>query len=87
MSIIKLVDPELRDSLGLLSAIPIPDLPDIMTGETHVEGAFGAKPIRVLTYRPVSSDDPLPIVVYIHGGRLVMGAPEMKDMADRLFSS
>ena len=75
------------DALALLSSIPIPDLPDITTGEIHVESAFGAKPIRVLTYRPVTSDDPLPVIVHIHGGGFVMGAPEIKDVENRLFAS
>src|SRR5918911_5332078 len=75
------------DALALLSAVPIPDLPDIATGEIHVESAFGAKPIRVLTYRPVRSDDPLPVIVHIHGGGFVMGTPEMKDVENRLFAS
>jgi len=46
--------------LELAGAAPKPNLPDIATDEIHVESAFGAKPIRVLTYRPVSSNDPLP---------------------------
>ena len=69
------------------SAVPKPDLPDIATDEIHVESAFGAKPIRVLTYRPVTSDAPLPVIVHIHGGGFVMGAPEMKDVENRLFAS
>jgi hypothetical protein len=48
------------DALALLSSVPKPDLPDIATDEIHVESAFDAKPIRVLTYRPVRSDDLLP---------------------------
>jgi len=75
------------DALALLSSVPTPDLPDIATGEIHVESAFGAKPIRVLTYRPVRSDDPLPVIVHIHGGGFVMGTPEMKDVENRLFAS
>src|SRR4051812_12067447 len=56
-------------------------------GEIHVESAFGAKPIRVLTYRPVRSDNPLPVILHIHGGGFVMGTPEMKDVENRLFAS
>src|SRR4051812_32540585 len=75
------------DRLALLSSVPMPDLPDIATGEIHVESAFGAQPIRVLTYRPVRSDEPLPAIVHIHGGGFVMGTPEMKDVENRLFAS
>ena len=75
------------DALALLSAVPIPALPDIVTDEIFVESAFGAKPIRVLTYRPSRSDVPLPVIVHIHGGGFVMGAPEMKDVENRHFAS
>jgi hypothetical protein len=75
------------DALELIGAVPKPNLPDIATDEIYVESAFGAKPIRVLTYRPVTSNDPLPAIVHIHGGGFVMGAPEMKDVENRLFAS
>ncbi len=75
------------DSLQLLGVVPAPDLPDITVDEVRVDSAFGAAPIRVLTYRPVRSDRPLPTVLHIHGGGFVMGTPEMKDVENRLLAS
>ncbi len=75
------------DALEQISAVAKPNPPDIATGEIRVESAFGAEPIRVLTYRPVATGDPLPVIVHIHGGGFVMGAPEMKDVENRLFAS
>jgi acetyl esterase/lipase len=75
------------NALELAAALPKPSLPDIATNEIHVESAFGAKPIRVLAYRPITSNDPLPAIVHIHGGGFVMGAPEIKDVENRLFAS
>src|SRR3954470_332360 len=66
------------NALELAAAEPKPNLPDIAVAEIQVDSAFGAKPIRVLTYRPVTSNEPLPVIVHIHGGGFVMGAPEMK---------
>jgi acetyl esterase/lipase len=75
------------DALALLSSVPKPDLSDIETGEITVGSSFGAKPIRVLTYRPIRTDGPLPVIVHVHGGGFVMGAPEMKDVENRIFAS
>jgi len=75
------------DALALLTSVPKPNLPDIATSEIHIESAFGAKPIRVLTYRPIRSDGPLPVIVHVHGGGFVMGTPEMKDVENRFFAS
>ena len=73
--------------LEVIGAVAKPDLPDITAGEIRVESAFGGTPIRVLTYRPVKSDNLLPTIVHIHGGGFVAGAPEMKDVENRLLAS
>jgi triacylglycerol lipase len=73
--------------LKVIGAVPKPDLPDITVDEIRVESAFGARPIHVLTYRPVKSDNPVPTIVHIHGGGFVAGAPEMKDVENRLLTS
>lgn len=74
------------DALKALDAVPKPDLPDIAADEIRVPSAFGARPTRVLTYRPLKSDTPLPTIVHIHGGGFVMGTPEMKDVENRLLA-
>jgi acetyl esterase/lipase len=75
------------DLLKVIGTVQTPNLPDIIAAEIHVESAFGATPIRVLTYRPGKSDNPLPTIVHIHGGGFVAGAPEMKDVENRLLAS
>jgi hypothetical protein len=68
--------------LKVIGVVPKPDLPDITADETRVESAFGAKPIRVLTYRPVKSEKPLPTIMHIHGGGFVAGAPDAQLAGD-----
>ena len=75
------------DLVKVIGAVPQPDLPDITADEVRVESAFGAKPIRVLAYRPVKTDAPLPTILHVHGGGFVAGAPEMKDVENRLLAS
>jgi acetyl esterase/lipase len=69
------------------AAVEKPELPDIIADEIRVASAFGADPIRVLTYRPAKSDKPLPTILHVHGGGFVMGLPEMKDVENRLLAS
>jgi acetyl esterase/lipase len=75
------------DLLKALEGVPAPDLPDVAAAEIRVPSAFGSKSIRVLTYRPTNAHRPLPTILHIHGGGFVMGAPEMKDVENRLLAS
>jgi triacylglycerol lipase len=75
------------DGLTAANAVAKPDLPDVTADEIRIESAFAAKPIRVLTYRPVRPDGPLPTILHIHGGGFVAGSPEMKDVENRLLAS
>jgi acetyl esterase/lipase len=69
------------------AAAPKPDLPDLDVSERHVDSMFGAPAIRVLMYKPRSAPHALPAFVHVHGGGFVMGAPEMRDVENRLLAS
>jgi triacylglycerol lipase len=74
------------EMLEASDVVPRPDLPDLAVAEARVPSAFGGEPVRVLTYRPRKADVSLPTIVHIHGGGFVMGAPEMKDVENRLLA-
>lgn len=73
--------------LKAADAAPKPNIPDLDVAEIHVESSFGAPTIRVLSYRPSKVEGPLPAVLHVHGGGFVMGAPEMKDVENRILAS
>lgn len=73
--------------LKAAEAAPKPDIQDLGVGEIHVESSFGAPAIRVLSYRPNKAEKPLPAILHVHGGGFVMGAPEMKDVDNRILAS
>jgi acetyl esterase len=61
---------EARAGFALLAAIAGPTEAPVPTEDRSVPGPAGEIPVRV--YRP-SSDEPLPVVVYFHGGGWVIG--------------
>ena len=71
----------------LAASTPKPDLPDLGVSELHVDSMFGGAPIRVLMYKPLRAPHPLPAFVHVHGGGFVMGAPEMRDVENRMLAS
>ena len=64
-----------------------PNLPHIAVDEVRVKSQFDAPTIRVLTYRPVAAEGLSPAILHVHGGGFVMGAPEMKDVENRILAS
>jgi acetyl esterase len=61
---------EARASFALLTAITGPVEDPVPTEDRDVPGPAGDFPVRI--YRP-DSDQPLPVVVYFHGGGFVIG--------------
>ena len=53
-----------------------PAFPEVAVSEHRIPGPNGAPNVRVVFNRPVSASGPLPVLVWIHGGGYVLGAPE-----------
>jgi acetyl esterase/lipase len=79
--------PQRRANYAKMAAVAKSDQLGVIADEIHVPSAFGAEPIRVLSYRPAKSERPLPTILHIHGGGFVMGLPDMKDMENGQFAS
>lgn len=72
--------PEVREtfltSVRLIEGKP---LPDVEAQEEYVPGLNNAPDVRILTYSPRKCAPRAPAMVYIHGGGLVSGHPEVDD--------
>ncbi len=55
-------------------------MPGIEVAERGVPGPAGAPEVRVLVYRPSDVPQPLPALLWIHGGGYVMGSAEQDDL-------
>jgi acetyl esterase/lipase len=64
---------------GLLSAIEVPDNPNVTKEDRTVPGPSGDPDITVRIYRPVDASGPLPGIYYIHGGGMILGSVEGED--------
>jgi acetyl esterase/lipase len=64
-----------------------PPFPDIEVAERRAPGPDGAPDVRVLVYRPRSTNAQLPALVWIHGGGYVLGTPEGEDLEMKLLVS
>jgi hypothetical protein len=63
------------NALELIGAVPKPNLPDIATGEIHMESAFGAKPIMHAALKRVVQDE--------HVARLDLAGEGLSDCRHR----
>src|SRR5689334_19285287 len=50
----------------------LPAFPDISVSERFVPGPEGAPDVRVLVYLPTTVQEPLPALLWIHGGGYVI---------------
>jgi len=74
---------QVRASLKELSTetrVDLPDFPAISVSERYIPGPQGAPDVRVLVYQPSNVSTPLPVILWIHGGGYVLGAPEQEDL-------
>lgn len=51
--------------------------PAVTVEEHHAPGQGGAPEVRFFLYRPTTVSGPLPLLLFMHGGGYVLGAPEM----------
>lgn len=62
---------------ALAAALPIP--PGVVEEDRAVPGPVGAPPVPVRIYRPAAAPGPLPGLVWMHGGGLVLGSRAVDD--------
>ena len=53
------------------------DVDGLVCEEVYIDSSDGSHSIRVRIYRPPDSDGELPAMLYLHGGGLIMGVPEV----------
>jgi acetyl esterase/lipase len=64
---------------GMADSLPVNDA--VLTSERYVPGAVGDPDVRIKIYEPRVKDEPLPGVLYIHGGGYILGSADMMDPA------
>jgi acetyl esterase/lipase len=63
----------------LMSAGAVEPDPRVRTSDRMVPGPSGSPEVRVRLYRPAGAEGPLPALLYIHGGGMIIGAIETED--------
>lgn len=72
-----------RMSKEMIVALP----EDVERKEVSIPGPRGAPKVRTLIYLPRLAKGPLPVVLYLHGGGMIMGKPEFADAYNASLSS
>ncbi len=60
--------------------LELPPVDGIAISEERVPGPAGAPPVRVVIYRPTKAEGLLPVFFHIHGGGLILGTPELRQV-------
>ena len=60
-----------------------PTLEDVLIEDVFLRGQDGAPPVRVRVYRPRDARQPVPAMLWLHGGGFIFGAPEL-DQANNI---
>lgn len=60
----------------LLDSMEVPENPNVDWEDRTIPGPDGAPDVRVRVYRPKNATGPLPGILYIHGGGMILGTVE-----------
>lgn len=63
----------------LISLIPASKAPDLHIENVLIPVENGAMTVRLRIYTPPSAPQPMPALIWMHGGGYIMGIPEMDD--------
>lgn len=64
----------------VMSLTPAPKTPeDILIENTYITGQDKRTKIRLRIYKPKITSNPVPVLVWLHGGGYIIGNPEMDD--------
>lgn len=69
----------IRETYARVAPGPVPAHPDVRRTDARVPGLPGNPEVPVRWYRPADADDPLPCLVYLHGGAYIMGGLDEND--------
>lgn len=66
-----------------MSARPMESTDSVTISEQHVPGPEGQ--VRLRIYRPATASGPTPVLFWVHGGGLILGAPQQDDRTNVAF--